>query len=84
MLGPYFIEDEAEDALTMTGEIYPEMLENFVHPVVLNTPEVWGQQDDATAYTACLTTESLRLIFGKKIISRNFEISNYNLLIIIY
>jgi len=75
VLGPYFFEDEAENALTITGERYREMLENFVRPAVLDTPEVWWQQDGATAHTARLTIELLRQIFGRRIISRNFEIT---------
>lgn len=74
VLGPYFFEDDAESALTVNGERYREMLVNFVRPEVENMPEVWWQQDGATAHTARQTIELLRQIFGRRIISRNSEI----------
>ena len=40
VLGPYFFEDETENAIAITGKRYQEKLENFVHPAVLDTPEV--------------------------------------------
>ena len=51
------------------------MLENFVCPTVKDKPEMWFQQDGATAHTARATVELLRQIFGHRIISRNSEIS---------
>ncbi|KOC62997.1 hypothetical protein WH47_02446, partial [Habropoda laboriosa] len=36
-----------------------------------NNPEMWFQQDGATAHTARATMEILRGIFGERLISRN-------------
>lgn len=75
VLGPYFFEDDTGNTLTVNGERYREMLENFVRPAVEDTPEVWWQQDGATAHTSGPTMELLRQIFGRRIISRNSEIN---------
>ena len=64
IIGPYFFENEDGSATTVTSEWYRAMLEN-VRPAVKDKPEMWFQQDGATAHTARATVELLRQIFGQ-------------------
>ena len=41
IIGPYFFEDPDENAVTVTGERYREMLENFVQPEIANMAGYW-------------------------------------------
>ena len=36
IIGPYFFEDPDENAVSVTGERYNQMLENFVQPEIAN------------------------------------------------
>ncbi|CAK9821562.1 hypothetical protein ANTRET_LOCUS270 [Anthophora retusa] len=47
------------------------MLENFLRSAIDDNEEMWFQQDGATAHTARSTMDTLRGIFGERIISRN-------------
>ena len=47
-----FLRNEDGNAVTVTGERYRSMLENFVRPAVENNLEMWFQQDGATDHTA--------------------------------
>ncbi|CAK9799249.1 Transposable element Tc3 transposase [Anthophora plagiata] len=73
IIGPYFFESEAGDAVTINAAQYQAMLENFLRPAVENHPQLWFQQDGATAHTARETMALLRDIFGERIISRNSD-----------
>ena len=75
IIGPYFFENERGVAISVNGDRYRAMLENFVRPAVENHPQIWFQQDGATAHTARATMALLRDIFGERIISRT---SNFN------
>lgn len=75
IIGPYFFENERGVAISINGDRYRAMLENFVRPAVENHPQIWFQQDGATAHTARATMALLRDIFGERIISRS---SNFN------
>ena len=68
--GPYFFQDEDGNALTVNGERYRAMLENFLFPELDNTQEMWFQQDGATSHTARETMNLLRTVFGNRIVSR--------------
>jgi hypothetical protein len=74
VIGPYFFENEDGSAVTVNGERYRFMIENFLRPALENRPGMWFQQDGATAHTARDTMALLRQIFGERIISRNSEI----------
>ena len=53
IIGPYFFEDERERAVTVTGQCYVHMLENFVGPELARHPvtkETFFQQDGATRF----------------------------------
>jgi hypothetical protein len=55
IVGPYFLEDEREKAVTVTGRRYVHMLENFLGPELARHPvneETFFQQDGATSHTA--------------------------------
>jgi hypothetical protein len=75
VIGPYSFETEGGGALTVTGVRYRDMIENCLRPVVENRPEMWFQQDGATAHTARATMDLLRQLFGELIISRNSQIN---------
>ena len=67
-----FFESNAEVAVNVDGIQYRTMIDNFLRPQVQNDPELWFQEDGATARA---TMALLREIFGEKIISRftNFD-----------
>nr|CAI5829300.1 unnamed protein product [Callosobruchus analis] len=71
IIGPFFFEGEYSNAETVTRERYRDMLQHFLQLALENMPEMWFQQDGATARTARATMELLREIFGHRIISRN-------------
>jgi len=75
IIGPYFFEDEDGNAVTVTGIRYRTMIEDFLLPRIQNRPEVWFQQDGATAHTARETMQLLRQCFGNKIIARNGNVN---------
>jgi len=54
IIDPYFFEDERERAVTVTGPLYVNMLENFLGPELARhsvTEETFFQQDGATSHT---------------------------------
>ena len=63
-IGPYFFEIEAGAAVTINGVQYRTMLENLLRPAMENYPQVWFQQDGATAHTARQTMALLRDLFN--------------------
>ncbi|KZC15025.1 hypothetical protein WN55_08618 [Dufourea novaeangliae] len=75
IIGPYFFENEAGNAITINAAQYRAMLENFLRPAVENHPQLWFQQGGATAHTARETMALLRDIFGERIISRNMRLT---------
>lgn len=70
IIGPYFFENDEGVAINVNGIQYREMIENLLRPAVQNYPDLWFQQDGATAHTARPTMAILREIFGSRIISR--------------
>ena len=75
IIGPYFFEDEGRNAVTVTGIRYRTMIEDFLLTRIQDRPEVWWQQDGATAHAARKTMQLLRQCFGDKIISRNGNVN---------
>ncbi|CAK9826872.1 hypothetical protein ANTRET_LOCUS4642 [Anthophora retusa] len=71
IIGPYFFEDNNGNAVSVTGERYRHMLENFLRPAIDDNEEMWFQQNGATAHTVRSTMDTLRGIFDERIISRN-------------
>lgn len=73
IIGPYFFENDAEQAVTVTGVRYRNMLREFLWPL-LDGVDIEGmrfQQDGATCHTARETMDFLREKFPGRIISRN-------------
>lgn len=77
VIGPYFFEDNAGNSLTVTGERYREMLQNFLAPQIqqFNLQNMWFQQDGATCHTARETMNLLRTLFPGRLISRFGDVS---------
>ena len=74
IIGPYFFEDQNEQAVTVTSERYVAMLKEFVFPYLeeneYDIPSIWFQQDGATAHTAKDSMNVLSEKFPKRLISR--------------
>ena len=75
VMGPYFFEDEEGVTVTVTAQRYQQMIENCLRPTIHGNPEMWFQQDGATAHTARQSMTLLRGLFGERLISR---ISGFN------
>lgn len=73
IIGPYFFENEDETPEMVSGASYRTMIDNFLRPMVEQHPNLWFQQDGATAHTARQTMDMLREIFGERIISKNSD-----------
>ena len=68
--GPYFFE-EGGVTVSVTADRYIAMLHNFLEPKLrqLQHPDVWFQQDGASAHTARRTMDVLREMFPGHLIS---------------
>lgn len=71
IIGPFFFEDNDGNGVTVNGERYRDMVQNFLRPALSDNREMWFQQDGATAHTARATMQLLRQIFGERLISKN-------------
>lgn len=76
IIGPYFFENEAGQAVTVTGVRYREMITTFLWPELddMNVDDMWFQQDGATCHTANETMALLRTKFNGRVISRHGDI----------
>lgn len=77
IIGPYFFEDERERAVTVTGERYVQMLQNFLAPAIAHLPvneDTFFQQDGATSHTARNSMATVRNMFPNHVISRHGDI----------
>ena len=77
VIGPYFFEDANGNAVTVNGDRYRTMLNNFLwHEVEhIDVQNMWFQQDGATCHTAAETINLLAQKFGNRIISRRGNIN---------
>ena len=57
LIGPYFLENENGDAVTVNKERYIEMLEVLFPVSVPIESDEWFQQDGATCHTATVFTK---------------------------
>lgn len=73
VIGPYFFENEDETPESISGASYRTLIENFLRPMAEQYPNLWFQQDGATAHTARQTMDLLREIFGERLISKNSD-----------
>ena len=73
VIGPYFFENDAGNAVTVNGVRYRNMITEFLWPQLdgMDMEGMWFQQDGATCHTACETMELLREKFPGRVISRN-------------
>jgi hypothetical protein len=73
VIGSYFFENEAGNAVTVNGVRYRNMITEFLWPQLdgLDMEDVWFQQGGAICHTARETTELLREKFPGRVISRN-------------
>lgn len=76
VIGPYFFEDAAGNTITVNGQRYREMLEDFfkVGMEEQGPQNMWFQQDGATAHTARETIQILRRMFPGRLISRSGDV----------
>lgn len=72
VIGPYFFENEAGDAVTINGARYRVMLQDFLWQQLddFDEEDVWFQQDGATSHTAGETIQLLHTRFPARVISR--------------
>ena len=70
VIGPYFFGDEEGVTVMVTAQRYQQMIENWLRPAIQDNPEIWFQQDGATAHTAHQSMALLRGLFGERLISR--------------
>ncbi len=75
-LDPFFFENERGVAVTVNGERYRAMLNEFLFREIEEEDigGIWFQQDGATCHTANATINLLRTVFEDRIISRNSDI----------
>jgi len=73
VIGPYFFENDAGNAVTVNGVRYHNMITEFLWAQLdgMDMEGMWFQQDGATCHTACKTMELLREKFPGRVISRN-------------
>lgn len=72
VIGPYFFENAHGIAVTVNGERYRDMINNFFGPQLedLDLRDMWFQQDGATSHIARDTREILKRMFPDKLISK--------------
>ena len=77
IIGPFFFQNEQRAAITVNGERYRAMLEEFLFPKIEEDgmDDIWFQQDGSTWHTANVTIDLLRTVFEKRIISRNSDVN---------
>lgn len=79
VIGPFFFffEDHAENAVTVNGVRYRNMITDFFWEQLegIDIEDLWFQQDGATCHTAGETIQLLRGKFPGRIISRNGDIN---------
>lgn len=73
IIGPFFFESAAGNPVTVNGERYRAMLNDFLWPILRNydISDMWFQQDGATCHTAHATIDLLETKFQGRIITHN-------------
>ncbi|GFV73469.1 putative transposable element [Trichonephila clavipes] len=72
IIGPYFFKNDEGHNVTVNGDRYRAIIDNFFIPELNNhdVQELWFQQDGATCHTARATIDLLKDTFGDRLISR--------------
>lgn len=76
IIGPFFFENEQGVAVTVNGDRYRAMLNEFLFTKIEEDDigNIWFQQDGATCHTAEATLDVLRPVFEDRIISRRADV----------
>jgi len=77
IIGPYFFENEAGNAVTVNTDRYAEMLQNFFTPQLARFPvneNTLFQQDKATRHSARMSMNAVNALFPNRVVSRNGDI----------
>ena len=71
IIGPFFFENDQEKAVTVNGDRYRDMLNEFLCTKIEEEDigNIWFQQDIATCHTSEATFDILRPVFEDRIIS---------------
>ncbi len=77
IIGPFFFENDAGNAVTVNGERYRTMITDFLWPELddMDVDNMWFQQDGATFHTTIATMALLHEKFPGRIISRNSDVN---------
>ena len=69
IIGPFFFKNEQGAAVSVIGERYRAMINEFSSPKVKedNMDDIWFQQDEAICHTANVTIDLLRTVFENRI-----------------
>ncbi|GFV69998.1 putative transposable element [Trichonephila clavipes] len=72
IIGPYFFKNDEGHNITVNGDRYIAMINNFFIPELNNhdVQKLWFQKDGATCHTARATIDLLKDTFGDRPISR--------------
>ena len=71
IIGPFFLENEQEEAVIVNGDRYRAILYEFLSTKIANN---WLQQDGASCHTAGPKLDVLRPVFEDRIISRRADL----------
>ena len=76
IIGPFFFENEQGQIVTVNGDRYRAMLNEFLFTKIeeKDIVNIWFQQDTATCHTAEATHDILRPIFEDRIISLRADV----------
>ena len=71
IIGPFYFENESGEAVTVNGDRYRALLNNFLFTKIEEEDigNIWFQQDGATCHTTEATLDILRTVFEDLIIS---------------
>ena len=77
IIGPFIFENEQGAAVTVSGERYRAMFDEFLFPKIKvdDMDDIWFQQDGAICHTANVIIDLLRTVFENRIISRNSDVN---------
>jgi len=77
VIGPYFFENAAGNAVTVNGVRYRDMITNFLWEELngIDLEDIFFQQDGATCHTADETMQLLQTKFHGRVISRRGDVN---------
>ena len=71
IIGSFFLENEPRAAITINGELYRAMLNEFLFPKIeeYDMDDIRFQQGGATCHTVKVTLDRLNIVFENRTIS---------------